>query len=188
MNYHNISYPDMNNGDGLRVCLWLSSCSHHCPKCQNPQTWDSNSGIPFNKAAHDELFEQLSKDYISGITFTGGDPLHENNLDGVISLINEIKLSFPEKTIWLYSGYEFSKFFRLREYEGVKLHLPYSRYQEINEDNIRKEIISKCDIMVDGRYVDELRDISLKWRGSTNQNVIDIQESIKQERLILYCN
>lgn len=188
MNYIKIEKESVISGVGLRTVLWLSSCSHHCPKCQNPQTWDCNSGIVFDQTAHDELFEQLSKDYISGVTFTGGDPLHENNLSGVLDLVNEIKHSFPEKTIWLYSGYEFSKFFRLRDYEGVKLYLPYSRYQEINEDNIRKEIISKCDVMVDGRYVDELRDISLKWRGSSNQNVIDIQESIKQERLILYCN
>lgn len=169
MNYHDITYPDMNNGSGLRVVLWLSSCSHHCYNCQNPQTWDCNSGIPFEQAARNELFEQLSKDYISGITLTGGDPLHGNNLDGVLDLVNEIRLSFPEKNIWLYSGYTLGEVLN-------------------GENEIRKEIISKCDVMIDGRYVDELRDISLKWRGSNNQNVIDVQESIKQERLALYCN
>ena len=188
MNYHNITYPDMNNGSGLRVVLWLSGCSHKCKSCQNPQTWDKNSGILFDNIAEEELFEALSKDYISGITFSGGDPLHENNISEVLSFVNEIKLSFPEKTIWLYSGYSFAKFFQLRNYEGVKLHLPYSCHQEIEEDKIRREIISKCDVMVDGRYVDELRDISLKWRGSSNQNVINVQESIKQEKLILYCD
>lgn len=184
MNYHNISYPDMNNGDGLRVCLWLSSCSHHCPQCQNPQTWDCNSGIPFDQAAHDELFEQLSKDYISGITFTGGDPLHENNLSGVLDLVNEIKLSYPEKNIWLYSGYYWEEIFEPSFTEQSEEWIK----QYLKDCEIRKRIISVCDVMVDGRYVDELRDVSLKWRGSSNQNVIDIQESIKQERLILYCD
>ena len=169
MNYHKITYPDMNNGSGLRVVLWLSACSHHCYNCQNPQTWDCNSGIPFELAARNELFDQLSKDYISGITLTGGDPLHGNNLDGVLNLVNEIRLSYPQKNIWLYSGFTWDEVFN-------------------GSNKIRKEIISKCDVMIDGRYVDDLRDISLKWKGSTNQNVIDVQESIKQERLILYCN
>lgn len=169
MNYHDITYPDMNNGSGLRVVLWLSACSHHCYNCQNPQTWDCNSGIPFDQAARSELFEQLSKDYISGITLTGGDPLHENNLNDVLDLINEIRLSYPEKNIWLYSGYTWDEVFN-------------------GENEIRKEIIAKCDVMIDGRYVDELRDICLKWKGSTNQNVIDVKESIKQEKSILYCN
>ena len=89
MNYHNITYPDMNNGDGLRVVLWLSGCSHHCYNCQNPQTWDANSGIPFDESAKKELFRELDKDYISGLTLTGGDPLFESNLDGVLDLVTE---------------------------------------------------------------------------------------------------
>ncbi|WP_024346089.1 anaerobic ribonucleoside-triphosphate reductase activating protein [Lacrimispora indolis] len=178
MNYHNISYPDMNNGGGLRVCLWLSSCSHHCPKCQNPQTWDCNSGIPFDKAAHDELFEQLSKDYISGVTFTGGDPLHENNLSGVLDLVNEIKHSYPEKTIWLYTGYTWEEIWESKT----------EKFKYFKNRILRWEIISMCDVMVDGRYVDELRDISLAWRGSSNQRVINVKESLKQERLVLYCD
>ena len=105
MNYHNITYPDMNNGDGLRVVLWLSGCNHHCMNCQNPQTWNPDSGIKFDSAAKEELFRELEKDYISGITFTGGDPLHENNVDEVLSLVYEIKDKYPNKTIWIYSGY-----------------------------------------------------------------------------------
>lgn len=133
MNYHNITYPDMNNGEGLRVVLWLSGCSHKCKGCQNPQTWDANSGIPFDESAKDELFRELDKDYISGLTLTGGDPLFESNLDGVFDLVtevnkrynttqnivrnqdknhnilnanaNEIRLSCPQKSIWLYTGY-----------------------------------------------------------------------------------
>ena len=105
MNYHNITYPDMNNGDGLRVVLWLSGCSHHCYNCQNPQTWDANSGIPFDESAKKELFRELDKDYISGLTLTGGDPLFESNLDGVLNLVNEFRLSLPNKSIWIYSGF-----------------------------------------------------------------------------------
>ena len=95
----------MNNGSGLRVVLWLSGCEHKCKGCQNPQTWDVNSGIPFDEKAKEELFRELSKDYISGLTLTGGDPLHEANLDGVLDLVNRFRLSFPNKSIWLYSGY-----------------------------------------------------------------------------------
>lgn len=101
INYHNITHDDMNNGDGLRVVLWLSGCSHHCFNCQNPQTWDPDSGIPFDELAKQEIFNELSKDYISGITLSGGDPLHENNLSEVLSLVEEILNLFPSKTIWL---------------------------------------------------------------------------------------
>lgn len=167
MNYHNITYPDMNNGDGLRVVLWLSGCSHHCYNCQNPQTWDANSGILFDESAREELFRELNKDYISGLTLTGGDPLYEANLDGVLDLVNEIRLLLPEKTIWLYSGYTF---------------------EECLLNTKRCEILKNTDIMVDDRYIDSQRDITLKWRGSSNQRVIDIKQSIKQNELVLYCN
>lgn len=106
MNYLKIEHEDVCNGTGLRVVLWLSGCSHHCYNCQNPQTWNPNSGIPFDEAAKQEIFDELSKDYISGITITGGDPLYESNLSDVLSLIKEIRISFPEKTIWLYTGYK----------------------------------------------------------------------------------
>lgn len=102
MNYHNLTYPDMNNGSGLRVVLWLSGCSHKCKGCQNPQTWDANSGIPFDESAKKELFRELDKDYISGLTLTGGDPLYETNLDGVLNLVNKIRLFSSEKHLALY--------------------------------------------------------------------------------------
>ena len=107
INYHNITHDDMNNGNGLRVVLWLSGCSHHCYNCQNPQTWNPDSGIPFDESAKQEIFNELSKDYISGITFSGGDPLYEYNLDEVLKLVKQIRISFPDKTIWLYTGYDF---------------------------------------------------------------------------------
>lgn len=168
----------MNNGDGLRVVLWLSGCNHHCKNCQNPQTWDVNSGILFDESAKEELFRELDKDYISGLTLSGGDPLHEANLDGVLALVNEIRLSLPNKSIWLYSGYEFTDFF----------FTPIWKASEIDNNTKRKQIISRCTVMVDGRYIDSQRNPSKKWAGSDNQRVIDIRKSLEQNKVILYCD
>lgn len=175
MNYHNITKDDMLNGDGLRVVLWLSGCSHHCKGCQNPQTWDENSGIEFDISAKNEIFEELSKDYISGITFSGGDPLHENNISDVLNLIIEVRNEFPNKTIWLYTGYTWEQLF-----------IDEDDLYSICENQFRRTIICGCDVLVDGRYDDNKRDISLHWRGSSNQRVIDVQESIKQNKVVLY--
>lgn len=207
MNYLQITHDDVCNGNGLRVVLWLSGCSHHCYNCQNPQTWNPNSGIPFDEAAKQEIFDELAKDYISGITLSGGDPLHEQNLDGVLDLIkeirekypispnaisqnalkssvlepqnnNEIRISFPEKTIWLYTGYDFQEIFRGESSCISKKGL---------NDFKRRQIIKLCDVIVDGEYIDEQRDLSKKWAGSDNQRVIDVQETIKNNKIILYC-
>lgn len=174
MKYHNITYPDMNNGDGLRVCLWLSGCNHYCKGCQNPQTWNPDSGIIFDENAKKELFEELGKDYISGITFTGGDPLHENNIKGISSLLYEIRTLFPTKTLWLYTGYTWEEIMK----------------KDINNDIdlLRYKIVFQCDVLVDGEYKEEERDITLKWRGSKNQRVIDINESLKQYKIVLHCD
>ena len=179
MNYHNITYPDMNNGDGLRVVLWLSGCSHHCYNCQNPQTWDVNSGIPFDESAKEELFRELGKDYISGLTLSGGDPLHEANLDGVLDLVNRFRLSFSNKSIWIYSGYTWNQIMN----PVITSDFNPSRDELLRK---RKEIVKQCDVMVDGRYIDSQRDISLKWRGSKNQRVIDIQQSLQKGEIVLW--
>lgn len=175
MRYHNITTSDMMNGEGLRVVLWLSGCTHHCYNCQNPVTWDENDGLIFDESAKEELFRELDKDYISGITFSGGDPLHEANLDGVLDLVNEIRLSFQNKTIWIYSGYQWSEIFNdeiylTKECTGWK----------------RRKIVNQCTVMVDGRYIDSQRDITLKWRGSSNQRVIDIQQSLQKGEIVLW--
>ena len=104
MRYHNITKDDMLNGDGLRVVLWVAGCSHCCKDCHNPVTWDPNGGLYFDESAKAELFEELKKDYVSGITFSGGDPLHIANVNDVTELSKEIRETFPEKTIWLYTG------------------------------------------------------------------------------------
>lgn len=153
MNYHNITKEDMLNGDGLRVVLWVSGCSHKCKGCHNPQTWDANSGIPFDEKAKEEIFEELEKDFIDGITFSGGDPLNENNLETVNLLIDEIRQTYPTKTIWLYSGYT---------------------YAELDAE--RKAVVDKCNVFVDGKFVEELADVNYPWAGSTNQIVHRISD------------
>ena len=183
INYHNITHDDMNNGDGLRVVLWLSGCSHHCYNCQNPQTWNHDSGIPFDESAKQEIFNELSKDYISGITFSGGDPLYENNLDEVLKLVKEIRISFPDKTIWLYTGYDFDLLnSKYNEYK----YTPFA--SNTDEWLTRWEIISNLNIVVDGEYIDEQKDLTLKWRGSKNQRVIDVKQSLAKNKVILYCD
>ena len=180
MNYHNLTYPDMNNGEGLRVVLWLSGCSHKCVGCQNPQTWDADSGIPFDDSAKQELFRELDKDYISGLTLTGGDPLFENNLDDVLDLVNEIRLSLPQKSIWLYTGYTWKEIMEyIRPFHNA---ITAPNYQILNDYHMwkRQEIIKQCDVLIDGQYIDSQRDITLPWRGSANQKVININESLQK--------
>ena len=190
INYHNITHDDMNNGNGLRVVLWLSGCSHHCYNCQNPQTWNPNSGIPFDESAKQEIFNELSKDYISGITFSGGDPLHENNLDEVLKLVKEIRISYPNKTIWLYTGFTWDSIMNYKSTnkfteKDVLFNFHIKKDLEMIQ---RKNIIKLCDVLVDGEYIEEQRDLSLKFRGSKNQRVIDVKQSLAQNKIILYCN
>lgn len=173
MNYHNITYPDMNNGNGLRVVLWLSGCNHYCKNCQNPQTWDENGGVEFDDNAKKEIFDELKNDYISGITLSGGDPLYHKNVEEVFQLLIEIKKEFPSKNIWLYTGYTWEQIL----YPIVTDDLDSAR------DNIlfiRKGILGMCDVLVDGEYKEELRDVTLPWRGSSNQRVIDVQKSLRE--------
>lgn len=181
MNYLKIEHEDVCNGTGLRVVLWLSGCSHHCYNCQNPQTWNPDSGIPFDESAKQEIFNELSKDYISGITFSGGDPLHENNLDEVLKLVHEIRISFPTKTIWLYTGFTWNQIMHPIVTDDIN-----PERDKILEK--RKKIISSCNILIDGEYIDKQKDLTLKWRGSKNQNCIDVKQSLAQNKMILYCD
>lgn len=165
MNYHKITYDDQLNGEGLRVTLFVSGCSHYCAGCQNPQTWNLNSGKIFDKEAKNELFNYLLKDYISGLTLSGGDPLCFDNIYTIFDLCVEIKIKHPEKTIWLYTGYT---------------------YEYIMKSPVLKTIMRYIDILVDGRFNKNLADANYKWAGSTNQRIIDMKKSIKENKLILY--
>jgi len=161
MRYHNITKEDMLNGDGLRVVLWVSGCEHACEGCQNPVTWDPDDGLEFDVAAEAELFEALEKDYISGITLSGGDPLYPGNRAEVARLIGSIKEHFPNKTVWLYTGY-------------------------LWEDICGLEFMAMVDVIVDGKFVLELLDNTLHWKGSSNQRVIDVKQSLSDGQAVLY--
>lgn len=169
------------NGTGLRVCLWCSGCDHHCKNCQNPITWDPNDGAKFDTKAKNEIFNELSKDYISGVTMTGGDPLHQKNLESVLDLVNEIRLSYPEKTIWLYSGYTWEQIM----YPVVTNDFNPERDKFLK---MRREIVKQCDVLVDGHYEEDKRDVTYHWAGSTNQRVIDVKKTLEQGSVILWEN
>ena len=154
MRYHNITRDDMLNGDGLRVVLWVAGCSHCCKECHNPLTWDPAGGLLFDAAAKEELFEQLDKPYISGITFSGGDPLHAANRMEVRDLMAEIKEKYTDKTIWLYTG-------------------------DLWENIFHYSLMKYADVVVDGEFKIELKDVRLLWKGSRNQRVIDVQETLR---------
>lgn len=153
MKYHNITKEDMLNGEGLRVVLWVSGCEHHCKNCHNPITWDKNCGLPFDKEAEKELFEALNKPYIDGITFSGGDPLMPYNRREVFRLIKKCRKLYPNKTIWLYTGYTWEQ---IKDLEGI----------------------SDIDVIAEGKFVEELKDNNLKWVGSSNQRVINVKKSL----------
>lgn len=186
MNYSGISECDVLNGTGFRVVLFVSGCSHKCYNCQNPKTWDKNFGHPFTEKTKQYIFNCLDKDYIDGITITGGDPLYKYNLDEVLKLVQEIRISYPEKTIWLYTGFCWNDI--MCSFAGLQADCVDLDKKDIEAWEKRKKIISNVDVLVDGEYIDEQKDLTLAWRGSKNQRVIDIQKSLAQNKVVLYCN
>ena len=160
MRYHNITKDDMRNGDGLRAVLWVAGCEHHCKHCQNPITWNPNGGLEFDIYAKTELYDALQPDYIEGITFSGGDPLHPANREEVLQLAANIKCTLG-KTVWIYTGYL---------WEEIK-DLPGMEY---------------VDVVVDGEFVEELADVKYHWAGSTNQRIIDVKKSLVAGQVVIY--
>lgn len=161
MKYHNITKDDMKNGMGLRVVLWVSGCTHRCKNCQNPITWNPDVGLEFDESAKQEIYDQLNKDYISGITLSGGDPFFIGNREEILSLIKDIKEKYPHKTIWSYTGYE---------WEDIK-DLEHMKY---------------IDVMLVGKFVNDLKDNNIHWVGSSNQRVIDVKKSLETNSVVLY--
>ena len=145
----------MLNGDGLRVVLWVAGCTHCCKGCHNPVTWDPDGGLLFDEEAKQEIFTQLDRSYISGVTFSGGDPLHAANRLEVRNLMAEIKQKYPNKTIWMYTG-------------------------DLWENVHHYAIMQYVDVLVDGEFEIDKKDNKLLWKGSSNQRVIDVQKSLKQ--------
>ena len=165
MNYEKIDKCSVSNGLGGRTVLWISGCNIHCKNCHNQSTWDFNSGIPFTDDTMQEILYDLSKPYIKGLTLSGGHPLDPINAPEVLKIVKRIKMVFPNKDIWIYTGYV---------------------WEDIIKDDTLKEILKRTDVLVDGAYIDELRDISLPFRGSSNQRIISVQKSLAENKAILW--
>lgn len=148
MNYLSLTKAEVANGTGIRVCLWVSGCPHHCKGCQNPESWDKNTGYEFTEETYNKIKNELSKEYCDGITFTGGDPLAPYNRDKVLEIAKRVKKDFPNKNIWCYTGYFLND---VKDLEGMEY----------------------VDTLVDGEFIKEQRDITLAFRGSKNQNIYE---------------
>ena len=177
MNYLGIDKASISNGPGVRVVLWVSGCTVHCKGCQNPESWNFNAGRLFDDDAKQELFDALNKPYINGITFSGGHPLENDNAECIYNLILEISDKFPEKDIWLYTGYTLEQIFPT----GITCDFNINRVY-------RQSIVKMCDVVVDGPYIEEQRDITLKFRGSKNQRIIDVRKTLDQGKIITIQN
>ena len=185
MRFASMRNLDISNGEGVGVSLFVQGCDRHCFNCFNSETWDFNGGKEWTEETKNKFIKLIDRPYINRISVLGGEPLAEQNLDEVLSLIKEIRISFPEKTIWLYTGFEWNSLM-------AKICQPTFPDEKFEHDrNIhmkRQKVISNVDVLVDGEYIDEQRDITLKWRGSSNQRVIDVKQSLAQNKVVLYCN
>ena len=169
MNYAEIKQYDVANGTGVRVSIFVSGCTHHCKHCFNEETWDFNYGRPFSETEADQIVEYLKPDYVAGLSVLGGEPFEPSNKEGLLPLLQAVKKEYPEKDIWCYTGYLFDK--------------------QILEDMCRKsevtrQMLSCIDILVDGRFVEEKKNLKLRFRGSENQRIIDVKKSLEQGRVI----
>lgn len=163
MRFAQIRKTDIANGEGIRVSLYVQGCHRHCPNCFNPETWDFNGGEVFDDEIENILIELINQSHIVGLTILGGEPLEPENRKDISNLLKKVKQHCQNKTIWLYSSY---------------------LYEEIEEFD--EEILSYIDILVDGPFIDELKDRKLRFRGSSNQRIIDVQLTLKKQEIILY--
>ena len=170
MNYGEIKNVDIANGTGIRVSLFVSGCTHHCKGCFNPDTWHFDFGEKYTQETEDKIIEYLNSDYIEGLSLLGGEPFEPQNQPTLVGLLKRIKKELPNKNIWCYSGYSFE------ELSGQK------KSRAFTENTL--EMLSLIDVLVDGEFVEELKDISLKFRGSSNQRIIDVKESLKENKAI----
>lgn len=162
--YHNITTDDMKNGEGLRVVLWMSGCEHHCKGCHNPITWDPDDGLPITDATFGEIIHELQKDYISGLTISGGDPFYPQNIE-TTKMLCVLKNVSTNKTIWIYTGY---------------------LWEDVIKNESIRHVLKWVDVIVDGPFMEELADPKYPWAGSTNQRVIDVQKSLEEGKVVLY--
>lgn len=171
MNYAEIKTCDVANGPGVRVSLFVSGCTHHCEGCFNKETWDFNFGKPFTDEVIDDIIEYMKPDYIKGITLLGGEPLEQTNQQGLLPLIRKIDQIYPEKDIWCFTGYDFEKDVIGRMME---------------EWDETKEFMSYIDVLVDGEFMIDKKDLNLVFKGSSNQRTIMVQESLAEGRIIYW--
>ncbi len=171
MNYADIKRIDVANGPGIRVSLFVSGCTHHCDGCFNPETWDFAYGNLFTEKEMDEIIEELRPAHIKGFTLLGGEPFEYVNQQGVLPLLRRIKEELPEKTVWCYTGYLFDKDIK----EKMMVNWPETR-----------EMIRYIDILVDGEFKKELKDLKLRFRGSSNQRIIDVKKSLESNEVVLW--
>lgn len=179
MNYAQMRSMDISNGEGIGVSLFVQGCDFHCKNCFNSETWDFSKGQEWNEKTKNQFLKLVEKPFIQRVSILGGEPLHPQNVQNVLKIVDEIRVSYPTKNIWLYTGYTWEQIM----YPIVTDDLNFERDYIIKA---RKELVGKCDVLIDGRYVDELRDVSLHWRGSSNQRVINVQETLKQNKIILW--
>jgi len=170
MNYGRINPNDIANGTGVRVTLFVSGCTHHCKGCFNPETWDFNYGSPFTEETRDKILSLLEPGYINGLSILGGEPMEPQNQRELLPLLKKVKEKFPQKDIWCYSGYLFDK-----EIINGRAHC-----------EVTDELVSLIDVLVDGRFVEEKKNIVLKLRGSENQRVIDVRKSLEHKKVVIY--
>lgn len=192
MRYAQIRSMDISNGEGVGVSLFVQGCDKrpHCKNCFNPETWEFNGGKEWTEETKNKFMELIDKPYIKRASILGGEPLAENNLEDVLSLTKEIRISFPEKTIWLYTGYTWEQIMNYKtEFSNPNfMKVPNSEILYDYHMFQRKEIIKLTDVLVDGEYIDEQRDLTLRFRGSKNQRIINVQQSLAQNKVILYCD
>ncbi len=171
MNYAELKKTDIANGEGVRVSLFVSGCRRHCPGCFNQIAWDFSYGKPFGEAAQDEVLHALAPDYIAGLTLLGGDPFEPENQRALVPFLKRVRERFPQKNIWCYTGYTYSG-------GGIA--------EEHASTEVTREMISLLDVLVDGRFVEAKKDIRLRFRGSSNQRVIDVKKSLSSNSIVLY--
>lgn len=186
MRFASMRNLDISNGEGVGVSLFVQGCDRHCFNCFNPDTWDFNGGKEWTEEAKNKFIKLIDRPYINRISVLGGEPLAEQNLDEVLSLIKEIRISFPEKTIWLYTGFCWNDI--MCSFAGLQADCVVLDKKDIEAWEKRRKIISNIDVLVDGEYIDEQKDLSLKFRGSKNQRVIDVKQSLAQNKIVLYCD
>ena len=173
MHYATIKWTDIANGEGVRISLFVSGCTHRCKNCFNEVAWDFEYGTPFTAEVAEKILTELNSPFISGLSLLGGEPLEPQNQETLYPFVCALKKRYPNKTVWCYTGCV------LDEKSGQLV--------EKNKNvNVTKDLIALFDVLVDGPYVEEKKDIRLKFRGSSNQRVIDVQKTLKAKECILY--